>query len=296
MNRLLLFLIIAFSAVTTTSAQATWFPYPTPPENLPFGRPRANYMVEHFWDRCPWKSAFSAPQKMERSLRDFAEMIPHAAADTVFLSIDGLIRNTQKKPADFASLLKMAEATFFSDTAATFSDEVYLPFARAGATFKKFKPEQRKPFERQAKIIENSMVGHALPAVQAKEADGSPVQLNDTTAGAQTYILIFERPGADRFDRVRFAANIAVRKLTESGIIKPILICTEEPDRTWLDANKAMPQEWTVVSMADAANMFDIRGDRTVYLTDGSMKIVARHMPLSLLIANCEQLVKNAGL
>lgn len=294
MKRLFIAFMIFFGALAA-SAQ-TWFPYPVAPENLPIGRPRANYLVEHFWDRCPWKSAYSSPQKMEQSIRDFADYLPHASADTVFQSIDHLIKQSQKKPADFEKLLKMAEATFFADTASKFSDRVYLPFAEAGAGFKKFRPEQRAYYERQARIINNSMVNSPVPDLRVTAADGSTHALNDTTAGVQTYILIFERPDADRFDRIRFAANISVGKLVDAGLIQPILICAGEADAAWWKAAENLPRGWKAMALANAADLFDLRQNPSVYLADGSMKIISRQMPLGLLTANCEQLVISAGL
>ena len=274
----------------------TWFPYPTPPEILPLGRPRANYIVEHFWDRCPWKSAYSSTAKMEETLRDFADFIPHAAADTTFLSINTLIKNSQKKPADFATLLKLAEATFYSDTVKTFSDMVYRPFAEAGSTFKKFKPDKREFYARQLRIIDNSMLNNTVAPLSVTAADGSISHLNDTVPGVQTYILIFERPDGDHFDRVMFSANISVNKLIEAGLIQPILICAGEPTETWWESVKRLPDGWRAVAMKNADDEMKLSHMPTVYLADSEMKIISKFMPLDILIYNCEQLVTNAGL
>lgn len=295
MNRLLITVLITLSAFAGAMAD-TWFPYPTPPEILPLGRPRANYIVEHFWDRCPWKSAYSSTAKMEETLRDFATFIPHAAADTTFLSIETLIKNTQKKPADFATLLKLAEATFYSDTAKTFSDVVYRPFAEAGATFKKFKPEQRNFYARQLKIIDNSMLNNPVAQLPVVAADGTVTNLNDTTPGVQTYILIFERPDDDHFDRVMFSANISVNKLIEAGLIQPILICAGEPTEEWWASTKRLPEGWRAVAMKNADTEMKLGNMPSVYLADAEMKIISKFMPLDILIYNCEQLVTNAGL
>ncbi len=274
----------------------TWFPYPSAPESLPYGRPRANYIVEHFWDRCPWKSAYSSTARMEQTISDFAEYIPHAQADTVFASIDVLIKNSQKKPQDFQTLLNIAETTFYSDTAAAIWPEVYLPFAEAGASFKKFKPEQRAKYQRQARIITNSGEGRPVPSLEVRDINGTKSSLNDTVEGVQTYILIFERPDAGRTDRVFFAGNVAVNKLTEAGLIQPILVCAGEPDQSWWDSTKSLPEGWRAVALPDAENLIDLRDNPSVYLTDNQMIITARLIPMPYLIYNCENLVNSAGL
>ena len=295
MNRLFISLIITLSAFAGAMAD-TWFPYPTPPEALPLGRQRANYIVEHFWDRCPWKSAYSSTARMEETLRDFATFIPHASADTTFLSIGHLIKNTQKKPADFATLLKLAEATFFSDTARTFSDAVYRPFALAGSEYKKFQPDQRAYYSRQLRVIDNSRLESPVAPLKVTGADGSVSNLNDTVEGVQTYILLFERPDEERFDRVRFAANISVSKLVEAGLIQPILICVGEPTQEWWESTGRLPEGWRAVALKDAEDVFDLRMHPTVYLADRQMNLISKFMPLNVLTTNCEQLVINAGL
>lgn len=294
MNRFLTTIIISFLALS--AAADTWFPYPVAPESLPYGRPRANYIVELFWERCPWKSAYSSTARMEETIRDFATYLPHAQSDTVFMSIHTLIDNSQKRPSDFQALLNMAEATFYSDSATTFSGEVYLPFAEAGAKYKKFKPEQRAHYARQASIITNSQEGNSFPAVDAVDINGSKSALNDTAVGAETYIFFFERPEAGRTDRVLFAGNISVRKLVEAGLVQPILVCAGEPDEAWWESTKRLPEGWKAVALPNANELFDLRNNPSIYLTDKSMKIVSQLMPLNLLKVNCEQLVKNAGL
>lgn len=278
------------------AAADTWFPYPTAPESLPYGRPRANYIVEHFWDRCPWKSAYSSTARMEQTISDFASFIPHAQADTVFQSIDVLIKNTQKKPSDFLTLLNIAEAKFYSDTSATFSPEVYRPFAEAAATYKKFKTEQRAKYFGQAMIIKNSSEGQPISSLEVLDINGAKSSLNDTIEGIQTYILIFERPEAGRTERVFFAGNVAVNKLTEAGLIQPILIGVGTPDESWWNSTKTLPKGWRVVSLPNAESIFDLRANPSVYLADGKMVITSRLMPINFLTANCEQLVKSAGL
>lgn len=292
-----IFLIITLMSLAMASAQsaATYFPYPTPPESLAIGRPRANYMVEHFWDRVAWKTAYTAPARMEQSLRDFASFLPLAAPDTVRASVEKLIKESSKKPANFEKLMQMAEATFRSDTASLFSAEVYLPFARAAAAYKKFPAGLRERYARQVQVMESSTAGSVLPAIEAVRRDGSRFALNDTTAGAQSYVLIIERPSDidGRFERVRFTANSAASELIEAGMLKPILVlAAAEDDESWWKSVENLPAQWSVGRLADAESWFDLRVSPSVYMMDPSMTVVSEWMPLSTLIVNCENLVR----
>lgn len=270
------------------------FPYPVPPESLPLGRVRANYMVEHFWDRVPWKSAYTAPAKMQQALNDFCDFLPLAAPDTMRLSVGKLIKESQRKPSDFATLMRLAQTTFNSDSAVLFSDEVYLPFAEAAAKYKKFSAREREQYRIQAQRICSSSEGSTLPQLTATDRDGKQVALNDTTSGASTYVFILETPGASaaRFDRVRFAANVSARWLIEAGLVKPVLICAGEADADWWKSTASLPGEWTVVQMPQAADYFDLRVQPAIYMADSAMVIVGKWMPMNTLITNCEQLIR----
>lgn len=294
MKKYTLLLISILTAIGMAAQTAPWFPYPVPPESLPLGRPRANYMVEHFWDKCRWKTAYSSPERMEESLRDFADMLPLAATDTVYKSIDKLIKNTQKRPSDFAKLMKMAEATFNSDSATIYSDEVYFRFADAASKYKKFKPEERAAFAQTAQIISTSSEGRTLPNIQAKGMNNEVIMLNDTSSHAQSYVIILEDPAnaSARFERVRFAANIAARRLIDAGLLKPILVATKQPDESWINAAKSLPTQWTVAILPDADQYFDLRIAPAIYMLDKQMTVAAKWLPMNILTANCEQLLR----
>lgn len=291
---LIISIIYILTASLTASAQANaLFAYPVAPESLPVGRPRANYIVEHFWDAMPWKNAHTMPRKMEQTMREFADFLPLASVDTVHRSLNKLITGASKRQECFSELMRIAEATFHADSAILFSDEVYLPFARAASQFKKFSAERRAHYGSQARVIETSSEGSILPALSATRRDGSQFALNDTTSGAQSYVIIIETPDSESFERVRFSANHAVRQLADAGLMKPALIYAgKAPDRWWA-AVKNLPANWNVGEMPDAAESFDLRQKPAVYLLNPQMQIVVKWMPLGLLVSNCEQLIQN---
>ena len=292
--RLRLFIaIIAASVLTGVAQTTTWFPYPTAPETLPIGRPRANYIVAHFWDRCPWKQAYTSQKRMEETIRDFADYIPHASADTVFMSINELIKHTSKRPQDLAALLRMAEATFNSDTAYAYSDRVFLPFAQAGAKAKKLAPAEKEHYAHMAKVLDATSEGRTLPRAMATRADGTKFAINDTTPGVGAYIYFLEEPDdlASRMDRVMLSANVSLNRLIDAGLVKPMLLYVGTPDQSWWDSVSSL-KGWTVAAMPDAGQYFDLRRKPAIYMTDNKMEVISKFIPTSLLIANCEQLVK----
>lgn len=267
-------------------------PLPAVPDDIPIGRQRANYIVEHYWDNMPWKTAHTMPRKMENTVRDFADFITLAAPDTVLQSIDKLIKGASKKPESFKALMPIAEATFHSDTALFLNDRIYLPFAKAAATYKKLPAEERERYAAQALILESSSEGQTLPALTATRRDGSTFALNDTTPKAQSYVIIIETPGSDRFDRVRFAANVATRQLITARIIKPILIYAGEAPEEWWKSTEGLSRKWNVGQMPDAEKYFDLSQGSAIYMLSPRMEVQTKWMPMPTLISNCEQLLQ----
>lgn len=295
MKRFCLLITLIVSTLATMAQPDTWFAYPTAPEALPYGRPRANYLVYHFWDRVPWKTAYSSTRRMEEAVRDFANYLPHAAADTVYLSVNKLIKETSKRHDDLASLINIARSVFHSDTAELYSDDVYLPFALAGVKDKKLPAELRERCTREARVIETCAEGKTLPDIKITAKDGSKIALNDTTTGAETYVLILERPddSLSRFERVRFANNYAVDALVDGGLLNPVIIYAGTPDEVWWKSVETLPANWTVGYMPDADSYFDIRMSPSVYVLDRHMRIDSKLMPLPTLTANCERLINS---
>lgn len=293
MKRLITLIFAAVVMLGTCVAQNTYFPYPTPPESLPLGTARANYMVEHFWEHCPWKSAFSARKKLQGAFEDYAQIFPIAAADTVYASIDKLIDNVKKRPADLLELVRIAEATFYADTAKLPNDMVYLPFAKAAAENKKIAQAERDRLNRQVSVIEHSQRGVQMPDVPLLLADGSTVSLNDTTSGASEYVLIFDTPGTiqSRMERIHFAANVSAKTLIDANLLKPIYIYPGTPPESWWKDNEDVPSNWIVAAMPQAEDYIDMRMTPTIYVTDSSKRLTDKFMTMPLLIAACEQIM-----
>ena len=277
-------------------AAQDFFPYPVPPESMPVGRARANYMVEHFWEKCPWKSAFSSHRRMQKAFFDYADMLPLAQRDTVFASIDALIKNVKKQPADLLKLTELAEAAFYSDTAIVPSHEVYLPFAKAAADCKKLTAEQRKMYARQVSVINATSIGCNMPAVKIlRDAVGNTSMLNDSSAGAKEYLIVFDVPNSAeaRMQRVRLAANVGVNSVVSSGNLHIIYLYPGKPEAAWWDDAKSLPSAWTVGALPGAEDLFDFRRQPVTVLTDSEMKIINKGIYIDDLIDACESIMQH---
>ncbi|MDE7031731.1 MAG: DUF5106 domain-containing protein, partial [Muribaculaceae bacterium] len=76
---------LIFSIGTKASAQTdnTLFTYPQAPDELTTLYQRCNYLVDHFWDRCNYSTAFLNKKKLNDAFGHWIGFMPYATADTV---------------------------------------------------------------------------------------------------------------------------------------------------------------------------------------------------------------------
>jgi len=262
----------------------TYFPYPTPPDELTTLRERTNYLVEHFWDRCDLKGAFSSHAKLAGAFDDYISFMPYAAADTVHQSIAKLIKEVSKTPKNLLVLGEIAENALYGDSAEMVSDEVYLPFAKAVADCKKLSEVDRARFAHHAKVLSQSQAGQIFPDIRLTLADDSEAKVNDYKT-PYTLIFINDPDCSDcRIARVLLSTNYDVQRLTESNTLTVISVYPDNPDDLWRGAITDYPKGWVVTASDDVLDRVDIRVMPTFYFLDPEKRIVAKNIPVENVI------------
>lgn len=294
LRKLIASISIMLAVTCHVSAQDTYFPYPSAPDNLPSFRARANYLVEHFWDRCNFKNAFSSKARMATAFADFAGFMPHAAADTVHAAIDKLINAVKKRPADLLSLTEMAEGTFYADTARFWSDELYLPFAKAAAGNKKIPAANRDKYAKHVNVLEHSQTGMQVPGLSMTLRDGSAWTTDSLTAPV-TVIMFEPKDCPDcSMTRTRLAANISAQELINAGILKIVYIYIGQPTDEWKTQVASLPGNWIVAACPEADRYFDLRVVPSLYMLDENRSILSKHISLNQLIQRFENVTSQA--
>lgn len=279
MKRLLYSILILASALVAAKAE-NYFPYPEPPAHLVTLGERTNYLVEHFWDRCDLKSAFSARAKLEGAFRDYVSFMPYAQADTVHMSIDALLEKMKKDPKHLLILGEIAEKTLYSDSAEVLSDELYLPFAKAVATNKKIPGASRARFEHQAKVLENTQVGATMADFVYETPAGDRQSFYSITT---PYTLLFVNdPDCEdcALTRVRLAADYNTKQLIDDGRLTILSIYPDEATDEWRAEAAAYPANWKVGAWADTDEWVDLRFPPVLYFLDKDHKVMAKNLQL----------------
>lgn len=284
MKKLILAFAVIVSLYINVSAQDTFFQYPTPPANIEGFYARCNYMVEHFWDRCNMKSAFSSRVKMKSAFEDYIQLVTQAQSDTAMTSIDNLILSVKKSnPKNLLTLGTIAREVLYSDSASVFSEQLYLPFAKAVAETGKIPSADRAPFEYEKGILSTSQVGMTLPDIPFTRPDGTKGSLSD--AGRKRVVLMFFDPDCDdcRMLSVMQSADLNLRQLHEKGFLQMVMLYPGEPNDDFKKKAATFPDEWIVGANPDLDTMFSLEVMPTVYYLSPKYKILAKNLDTSRL-------------
>lgn len=290
MNRKIFALILLIASMAGGSAFAqqqtdTYFPYPIVPDSISTLQGRTDYLLEHFWDFCDFKKAFSSRPRMAGAFKDYLSFMPHASAKQAHRSVARLLKTLEKQPDDLLFIARKAEEYIHSDTAEIYSDELYLPFAVAVSSNKRIDKAVREQFEHQARILSGSQVGMPAPSFNYTDRSGAPgVFAADSTA--EVTILFFNDP--DCMDctiaRSRLHADIRATNFIKDGVMRVVAITPGEADEAWKQMAESYPAEWTVGAAPDVDEIYDIPSTPTFYVIDDNNKIALKRIDINTLL------------
>ena len=278
MKKIIITLLLMTTLSSALLADDKFFEYPQAPESLTTLSQRANFVVEHFWDRCNLKSAFSSRDKMAKAFRDYVTYMQFATKDTTITSINKLIKEVQKKPKNMLTLAQIAEETLYGDSALFWSDELYLQFTNAVIKTKKISKADKARYEHHTKILTNSLTNSTLPNFEYEIPNGEKQQFDSIKAPA--IILFFNDIDCTdcQLAKVRLATDINLNKLIDLGVIKIVSIYPGEANEEWKMEASNYPKNWIVGACNDIYDMFDMRVIPTIYQLDENHKIIAKNL------------------
>ncbi len=275
-----LFILFLAPWAQADAASGDLFPYPVPPDSVMQLQPRCDYIISRFWERCNFDRAFRSPDKLNRVFGDYITIMPHASADTALSSINRLIEANKKSPERILTLANLAENWVYSDTSSIFSEEIYLPFAKAAAGNKKISKAEKARFANQVCVIESSAIGANVPDIEFIHPDGTKGSLADVKS---TSVLLFiNDPDCDdcNLARVRLSADYNTNQLIEKGQLTVVSIYPDEPTDEWKKAAESYPSAWVTGAMPDADKYFDMRSTPVLLFLNAAHKVLLKNAPI----------------
>ncbi len=256
-------------------------PRPLPPDSMTNLQPRCDFIVTRFWDRCNLEQAVLHPTELKSAFGEWVSIMPYASADSVHAAIDKVLSRYSKSGPITLRMAELAEYWTYTDSADYFSEEIYLPFAKAAANHKKIAKIDRARFAQDTQIIESSGLNATVPNLKFTRPDGSQGSLADAT-GASVLLFIND---PDCFDcnmaRIRLANDYNTNNLIEKGELIIVSIYPGSPDdKVWRDALPDYPETWIVGAMPDADKYFLIDNPPTFLFLNRDHRVLAKDLPV----------------
>jgi hypothetical protein len=294
MKRIAIAIIYILSLIgiqQVSAADGDLFEYPKVPDELTKLDERCDFLVEHFWERCDFKSALSRKDKLDNCFGDWISFMPYAHSATVFPAIDKLLETVKKSSDQSLMIVQLAEKYLYSEGADFVSDELYLPFAKFGAENKKIPSADRVHYQAQARIISSSAKGAVVPDLQMVTLSGEKVTLRQSIKSTNV-VLFFNDPDCldCKLARVRLAADYNLNKLIDENSVQLISIYPGDPDDQWRTDAAAYPENWTVVAVPDADLYFDLSSTPKLYCLNSNCKVTIKDVPLDNLLQGFQTL------
>lgn len=286
MKRILFILTLFMSLSAQAQQESTqFFQLPLVPDSIKSFQRRADYYIQHYWDFCDLKKAFSARDKMSRAFYDYMELMPHASADAVFSSVDAFMSKLSKQPKDMLFIGELAEGMLYSDTAVFASDELYIHFLEPIVRNKKIDKNSKLRYQHQLNILNTCQPGMTAPAFDYVDIDGANGRFEADSSKLGT-ILFFNDPDCTdcNLARIRLDADILTNRLVDAGKIDIISIYPGEPGFEWSSQAITYPKAWKTVASPDIDELYDLRHSPAFYLLNPNGSILMKTSDVNVIL------------
>ena len=265
---------------TAVQAPATMFPYPVAPDTISTLEGRTNYIVSKFWDNFNLSKHIADSAAFDGAFRDYITFFKFAHRNIVFSSIKQFMNRAQSNQANFIMIMEIAEKALYSPGAEYWSDEAYLPFAKAFVESKKVKNVYKLRYRAQIKKIEQNQKGAIAPDFTFVTPDKQKRRFAEVTGCP--ILLFFNDPDCSdcSIARLRLSTDVALNRLIDEGQIKVVSIMPYEYSREWAEDARNYSDKWIIGASEEAGDNYDIRYSPSFYLLDKDHKIVDKNINL----------------
>lgn len=252
------------------------FEYPIAPEEITDLAGKSNYLMEHFWDAMDFKNKTTVDQiALNDAFRVYATPMQWASKEVVDKSVDKLISQYSKNKALTLQFTKAAEEALYGERAKLWIDEIYLKFLDAIMANKKIPAERKVRYERQQRVLRNSLLGATAPAFDFETPQGASAQFRP---GLLTVIEFGDPDCSDCTGaKLKMQMNVQFTNLVEQGIINVLFIADADNDG-WQTLMADYPKHWHVGAARDIDDIYDLRGGNPYFYVIGADgKILAKN-------------------
>lgn len=245
--------------------------YPEVPDRLTKPNLRADYMVEHLWDKVDLeKTAITDRQAFVDAFTDYLSMFAVADVPEVEKAVAKFVNRIQKNSSNLQLLLDALEVLVYDPRSQYCSDDVYQIFGAELEKCKNVDAQRRRVIGQRVSALKNSRKGATVGGLTLRSGDRQ-VEIEDLSSDCIILIVNVEGNFDTNFLKIRLSADLATQRLVEKGAVSIISVYDKS-----MSSRSGDEPNWYVAEVSNVDAMFDTRVVPAVYVLDKARKIVTK--------------------
>ena len=263
------------------------FEYPVAPDSISTLQGKSDWVVEHFWDKMYFTGKNAVDQNaLNHAMQVYITPIQFADPAVSEKSVGKLTERVAKSPVLSLQFAKAAEENLYGPRSEVWGDALYLKMLEPLLANKKVKKERKARYERQARILRNTMVGAVPPEFDYTMADGKKAHYHPN--GVIT-VIEFGDPDCEEcsYAKLKMDTDIRFSQLVERGVVNVVFI-NVDPEEGWQEKLRSYPEKWHVGASDEVSDLYDLRATPSLYVVDKEGKVAAKNVTVEQAIAIAE--------
>ena len=261
------------------------FEYPVAPEELGDLTSRSDYIVTHFWDNMDFNLKVADQNALNDAFGVYASAMRYADSNTVFSSIDSLLKRLKENPTLTLQMAKAAEELLYSRRAPMWSDEAYLPFLRAVDKSKGISDTRKMRFRDQLRKLTATQRGVKAPTFRYRSADTG--RYTDFKPESEYTLIIFGDPECDdcRFAKMKLGMAADLADMVEDKRAEVLFIVPDvtpgEEEAVLSEIKGDLPNGWQSGVGFGIVDIYDLRSVPSIYLLGKRGALISKNVDAS---------------
>lgn len=290
-KRYISFLLATVSALLPLRSQADTYPLPDVPSTLTEPVDRADYVVEHFWEKAVDlgdPSYVFEKERVHQSFVDFLSILPLAHPESRKKGIDNLMEKASGDEFSLMLIYELAEKYLYNVDSPMKDEETYILFLNDILRSKTLDTFSRTRPSMQLEAAMKNRVNTAASDFEFTGRDGKKQHLSDFKT-SPNLILIFYDPDCEhcRDEMALIAENDEINHKVDQGIVKIVAIYSGEDKNLWDATKNSLPEKWIVGynnGSLQEKDIYIIRTFPTIYKLDEGLKVNAKEISAKQLL------------
>ncbi|MDR0834836.1 MAG: DUF5106 domain-containing protein [Candidatus Symbiothrix sp.] len=291
MNKIITRFVAISMMMLSMTAFSQSFALPEMPDSLTDPRDRANYLVLHYWDNFIFQYTLLTQNATEQAFVDYVNIMPHAAKDTVVLSINNMLTTADKEPTGklYSYFLELAEKYLYEMSSPVHNDEYYIPVAEHIIANKRLPDiESVRPTYRLNHLLKNR-AGTTATDIEYTAMTNAVIgyetkKLSDIVAD-YTLLLFYNPECGHCVEAIKaLKASAVIESLTSSGKLRILAFYPSNDVDTWKQFTSNLPKNWfngfdkEFKVTNSTSPTYELRQLPTMYLLDKDKTILMKEL------------------